>query len=54
MPVQRFAKFFAEEIQAQLAEGDPSKMNQYAVADLVFSFNNRAMLKLLKKRTKYL
>ena len=53
--MHRFTKFLIEQTQKKLAEDtDPSSLQDATIADVVYAFNNRDMLKLLAKRAKYL
>jgi len=59
VPINRFADYFATEMQKQLATSadgtiSEAEMEKYRIADLVFAFNNGVMLRLLKKRASLL
>ena len=57
VPIRRFQSYLTQEIQSQLASKNKSQdidEQEFHVADMTFSFNNKQMLKLLLNRAKYL
>ena len=55
VPIRRFKQYLIENIQKNLQDNDRTlSKKDTKVADIVFAFNNTVMLRLLKKRYKYL
>ena len=54
MKIRRVKQYLCDKIRSVLMAEQGLSQEQSRVADIVFAFNNREMLKLLMKRGKYL
>ena len=52
VPIRRFKSYLTEKIQMSLQENPETRLSaeKSQIADIVFAFNNKQMLKLLTKR----